>query len=50
MGTFDMGPVKRPKDVKELLSQTVEAVRSAKGVATREFMDDGHPDAQRGEA
>jgi uncharacterized membrane protein YdbT with pleckstrin-like domain len=50
MGTFDLGPVKRPKDVKELLSQTVEAARSAKGVATREFMDDDRAEAPGDEA
>lgn len=40
LGNFSIGPVKNPKDVKELFSRTVEEARRAHGVSTREFMDD----------
>lgn len=45
-GDFDLGPVKRPQEVKELFSQAVEEARRTNGVSTREFMDqdgDGFP-------
>lgn len=37
---FTVGPVKKPRDVAELFSQTVEAARRANGVSAREFMDE----------
>lgn len=40
MGDFDIVSVKNPKDVKEQLSQLIEAQRMAKKVTNREFMDD----------
>ena len=38
-GDFSMGPVKNPREVKELLSKTVEEARQANGVSAREFME-----------
>ncbi|MDE6759813.1 MAG: PH domain-containing protein [Lachnospiraceae bacterium] len=42
LGDFDILSVKNPKDVKEQLSQLVEAQRDAKRVTNREYMDDDH--------
>lgn len=44
MGDFDIVSVKNPKDVKEQLSQLIEAQRMAKKVTNREFMDDDMDD------
>ena len=46
MGDFDILSVKKPKDVKEKLSQLIEAQRDAKRVTNREYMseDDDHFD------
>ena len=44
MGDFDIISVKHPKDVKEQLSQLVEAQRDAKRVTNREYMHDIHDD------
>ena len=44
MGDFDIISVKHPKDVKEQLSQLVEAQRDAKRVVNREYMQDDHDD------
>jgi len=40
LGDFDSMSVKNPKDVKEQLSQLIEAQRMAKKVTNREFMSD----------
>lgn len=45
MGDFDIVSVKKPKDVKEQLSQLIEEQRMAKKVTNREFMDDSFDDA-----
>ena len=42
LGDFDILSVKNPKDVKEQLSQLVEAQRDVKRVTNREYMDDDH--------
>ena len=42
---FDIVSVKNSKEVKEQLSQLVEAQRDAKRVTNREYMDDDHDDA-----
>lgn len=42
LGDFDILSVKNPKDVKEQLSQLIEAQRDAKRVTNREYMDDDH--------
>ena len=42
LGDFDILSIKNPKDVKEQLSQLVEAQRDAKRVTNREYMDDDH--------
>ncbi len=41
---FDIKSIKRSKDIKNMLSDMVEAQREAKNISTREFMDDeeGH--------
>lgn len=44
LGDFDIFSVKNPKEVKEQLSQLVEAQRDAKRVTSREFMND-HDDS-----
>jgi uncharacterized membrane protein YdbT with pleckstrin-like domain len=41
---FRIGPVKKPKEVMELLSQTVEVARKSSHVMTREFMSDDSTD------
>lgn len=41
---FDIVSVKNSKEVKEQLSQLVEAQRNAKRVTNREYMDDDHDD------
>ena len=38
-GDFSVGPVKNPREVKELLSKTVEEERQSNGVSAREFME-----------
>ena len=38
---FDILSVKKPKEVKNLISDLVEAQRDAKRITAREFMDDG---------
>lgn len=38
-GDFTVGPVKQPREVKELFSRTVEEARRSNGVSAREFMD-----------
>lgn len=38
---FDIKSIKKPKEIKNMLSDMVEAQREAKRVSTREFMDDG---------
>ncbi len=38
-GDFSLGPVKKPREVKELLSNIVEQERQSNGVAAREFME-----------
>ena len=40
LGDFDIMSVKNPKDVKEQLSQLIEAQRMAKKVTNHEFMSD----------
>lgn len=40
MGDFDIISIKNPKEIKEQLSQLVEAQRIAKRVTNREFMSD----------
>lgn len=42
LGDFDIVSVKKPREVKEMLSQCIEAQRDAKRVTSREFMDDMH--------
>ncbi len=42
MGDFDIVSIKNPKDVKEQLSQQIEAQRDEKRVTNREYMDDDH--------
>lgn len=45
MGDFDIISVKHPREVKEQLSELVEAQRDAKRVTNREYMnDDDHDD------
>lgn len=44
MKDFDIISVKKPKDVKEQLSQLIEAQRDAKRVTNREYMQDDHDD------
>ncbi|MBR1865337.1 MAG: PH domain-containing protein [Lachnospiraceae bacterium] len=44
MGDFDIVSIKKPKEVKEQLSQLVEAQRDAKRVTNREYMADHHDD------
>lgn len=44
MKDFDILSVKNPKDVKEQLSQLIEAQRDAKRVTNREYMQDEHDD------
>lgn len=44
MGDFDIVSVKKPRDVKEQLSQLIEAQRDAKRVTNREYMEDAHDD------
>ena len=44
MKDFDIVSVKNSKEVKEQLSQLVEAQRDAKRVTNREYMDDDHDD------
>ena len=41
---FDIVSIKHPKNIKNMLSDMVEAQREAKNISTREFMDDeeGH--------
>jgi uncharacterized membrane protein YdbT with pleckstrin-like domain len=41
---FDILKIKRPRQVKEMLSDMVEEQRHLKGIAAREFMSDGDPD------
>lgn len=40
MGNFELKNIKNPRSVKELLSQKVEEVRTAKRVSNREYMLD----------
>ena len=40
LGTFDIISVKKPREVKELLSQNIEAQRDAKRVTSREYIAD----------
>lgn len=44
LGDFDIVSVKKPKEVKEQLSELVEKQREAKRVTTREYMADPHDD------
>ncbi|MBE5933367.1 MAG: PH domain-containing protein [Lachnospiraceae bacterium] len=47
MGTFDIKNIKKPSEVKELISSYVEAERSRKKVSSKEFLvddDDGFDD------
>lgn len=44
MGDFDIVSVKKPRDVKEQLSQQIEIQRDAKRVTNREYMEDAHDD------
>lgn len=44
MGDFDIVSIKKPRDVKEQLSQLVEAQRETKRVTNREYMADSHSD------
>ncbi|MBQ9083247.1 MAG: PH domain-containing protein [Clostridia bacterium] len=41
---FDILKIKKPRQVKEMLSDMVEDQRRLKGITAREFMDDGDPD------
>ena len=41
---FDILQIKKPRQVKEMLSDMVEDQRRLKGITAREFMDDGDPD------
>lgn len=38
---FDIKSIKKPKEIKEMLSDMVEAQREAKNITAREFIDDG---------
>lgn len=40
LGDFDILSVKKPKEVKELLSEKIEAQRDAKRVTNREYMSE----------
>lgn len=40
LGNFDIISVKKPREVKELLSQNIEAQRDAKRVTSREYIAD----------
>lgn len=42
LGNFEIKSVKKPREVKELLSQHVEAQREAKRVTSREYIADEH--------
>lgn len=44
MGDFDIVSIKKPREVKEQLSQLVETQRDAKRVTNREYMTDHHDD------
>ena len=44
MGDFDITNIKHPKEIKEQLSQLIEAQRDAKRVTNREYMHDQHDD------
>lgn len=44
MGDFDIVSVKHPREVKEQLSELVEAQRDAKRVTNREYMNDNEHD------
>ena len=44
MGAFDIVSVKHPREVKEQLSELVEAQRDAKRVTNREYMNDNDHD------
>lgn len=44
LGDFDIISIKNPKDVKEQLSELIEAQRDAKRVTNREFMADSESD------
>ncbi len=41
---FDIVSIKRSKDIKNILSDMVEAQREAKNITAREFIDDGDED------
>ena len=45
---FDIKNIKRSKDIKNMLSDMVEAQREAKRITAREFMDDGDFDGADG--
>lgn len=40
LGDFDITSIKKPRDVKEILSQLIEEQRDAKRVTNREYMSD----------
>lgn len=42
---FDILKIKKPRQIKEMLSDMVEEQRRIKGITAREFMADGDPDA-----
>lgn len=42
LGNFEIKSIKKPREVKELLSQHIEAQREAKRVTSREFIADDH--------
>lgn len=44
MGDFDIISIKNPKEVKEQLSQQIEAQRDVKRVTNREYMEEDHED------
>ncbi|MDE6625326.1 MAG: PH domain-containing protein [Lachnospiraceae bacterium] len=44
MKDFDIISIKHPKEVKEQLSELIEAQRDAKRVTNREYMEDDHGD------
>ena len=44
MKDFDIVSIKHPKEVKEQLSELIEAQRDAKRVTNREYMEDAHGD------
>ncbi len=44
MGDFDIVSVKHPREIKEQLSELVEAQRDAKRVTNREYMNDNDHD------